>query len=95
MTDPGTEDTFTYHWTWTETAPDDTVTVQTFTSPVIEFDRVPENAYTLLLAVTEVADHDNRLDIAEAELIRVVCAALDCPLPPILNEAGPGQGAGQ
>ena len=38
----------------------------------------------LLRAVSEVADFDNHLTVAEAELIRVICATLDCPLPPIL-----------
>jgi Zn-dependent protease with chaperone function len=38
----------------------------------------------LLRAVSEVADHDNRLTTSEGELIRVICATLDCPLPPIL-----------
>lgn len=38
----------------------------------------------LLRAIVEVADHDKRLTIVEAELIRVVCATLDCPLPPVL-----------
>ena len=38
----------------------------------------------LLRAVSEVADYDNHLTIVEAELIRVICATLDCPLPPIL-----------
>ena len=38
----------------------------------------------LLRAVSEVADHDKQLTVAEAELIRVICATLDCPLPPIL-----------
>jgi len=43
----------------------------------------------LLRAIVEVADHDKRLTIAEAELIRVVCATLDCPLPPVLvGQAG-------
>jgi uncharacterized tellurite resistance protein B-like protein len=43
----------------------------------------------LLRAIVEVADHDKRLTIAEAELIRVVCATLDCPLPPVLvRQAG-------
>ena len=43
----------------------------------------------LLRAIVEVADHDKRLTIAEAELIRVVCATLDCPLPPVLvQQAG-------
>lgn len=38
----------------------------------------------LLKAVTAVATHDTHLQVPEAELIRVVCATLDCPLPPIL-----------
>ncbi len=38
----------------------------------------------LLEAITAVATHDQHLRIREAELIRVVCATLDCPLPPIL-----------
>lgn len=38
----------------------------------------------LLQAASSVAAHDNILDTAEAELIRVICATLDCPLPPIL-----------
>ena len=47
----------------------------------------------LLRAIVEVADHDNRLTIAEAELIRVVCATLDCPLPPVLvNKQEGGRG---
>ncbi len=40
--------------------------------------------HKLLRAVSEVADHDKQLTVAEAELIRVICATLDCPLPPIL-----------
>jgi len=39
---------------------------------------------TLLLAICETAAHDGRLSVAEGELIRVICATLDCPLPPIL-----------
>jgi Zn-dependent protease with chaperone function len=40
----------------------------------------------LLDAVTEVVKSDARLTVAEAELIRAICASLDCPLPPILVE---------
>ena len=40
--------------------------------------------HKLLRAVSEVADHDQHLTVGEAELIRVICATLDCPLPPIL-----------
>ena len=38
----------------------------------------------LIRAVSAVAIHDRTLAIAEAELIRAVCATLDLPLPPIL-----------
>ncbi len=38
----------------------------------------------LLEAVTGVVTSDNHLSVAEAELIRAICASLDCPLPPIL-----------
>jgi Zn-dependent protease with chaperone function len=38
----------------------------------------------LLRAVSEVADYDQHLSTHEAELIRAICATLDCPLPPIL-----------
>jgi len=40
--------------------------------------------HQLLRAVSEVADHDQHLTVGEAELVRVICATLDCPLPPIL-----------
>ncbi len=39
---------------------------------------------SLLRAISATAAHDDRLAIAEAELIRAVCATLDYPLPPIL-----------
>jgi Zn-dependent protease with chaperone function len=39
---------------------------------------------SLLRAISATASHDGKLTIAEAELIRAVCATLDCPLPPIL-----------
>ena len=39
----------------------------------------------LLLAICTTVAHDGRLTIAEAELVRVVAATLDCPVPPILG----------
>jgi Zn-dependent protease with chaperone function len=39
---------------------------------------------SLLRAVSATAGHDGKLTVTEAELIRAVCATLDCPLPPIL-----------
>ena len=38
----------------------------------------------LINAISEVVSHDNTLTVTEAELVRAICAALDCPLPPIL-----------
>ena len=40
----------------------------------------------LLRAVSAVAAHDGAVTLAEAELIRAVCATLDCPLPPLVTE---------
>ena len=39
---------------------------------------------SLLRAVSATAAHDGKLSVAEAELIRAVCATLNYPLPPIL-----------
>ncbi len=47
-----------------------------------------EGQQMLLKAVTAVVMADHRLAIAEAELIRAICASLNCPLPPILVEKG-------
>ena len=40
----------------------------------------------LLEAITAVVMADKTLSVTEAELIRAICASLDCPLPPILVE---------
>jgi hypothetical protein len=39
---------------------------------------------SLMRALSAAAAHDGRLSIAEAELVRAVCATLNYPLPPIL-----------
>jgi len=39
---------------------------------------------SLIKAVTTTVAHDGKLTTTEAELLRAVCASLDCPLPPIL-----------
>ena len=39
---------------------------------------------SLIQAVSITIGHDGRLTITEAELLRAICAALDCPLPPIM-----------
>ena len=41
----------------------------------------------LVEAVTIAASHDGRVSVAEAELLRTICAILHCPLPPLLGAA--------
>ena len=36
-------------------------------------------------AVTAAVSHDGRVSVAEAELLRTICAAMHCPLPPMLE----------
>ena len=43
-----------------------------------------EDLSKFMLAICTTAAHDGRVTLAEAELIRVVAATLDCPVPPIL-----------
>ncbi|HEX5787389.1 MAG TPA: M48 family metallopeptidase [Woeseiaceae bacterium] len=40
----------------------------------------------LVKALAATVVHDGRLAVAEAEMLRAVCATLDCPLPPILKD---------
>ena len=41
----------------------------------------------LLEGLVAAVSHDGRMSVAEAELLRVVCASLHCPLPPMLEQA--------
>jgi Zn-dependent protease with chaperone function len=38
----------------------------------------------LIEGLVKTISHDDRLNVSEAELLRTVCAALHCPLPPLL-----------
>ncbi|MGH8167797.1 MAG: peptidase M48, partial [Woeseiaceae bacterium] len=40
----------------------------------------------LIEAVSATIGHDRKLTLAEAELMRAICAGLDCPLPPLITE---------
>jgi Zn-dependent protease with chaperone function len=40
---------------------------------------------SLIQAVTVSIAHDGKVTATEAELLRAICASLDCPLPPILS----------
>lgn len=46
----------------------------------------PAGRQSLLRAVCKTIMHDDKLSLAEAELLRAICATLNCPLPPI-NES--------
>ncbi len=41
---------------------------------------------TLLRAVVATVVHDGKVNAAEAEMIRTICASLNCPLPPMLAD---------
>lgn len=43
---------------------------------------------SLLQALAKTVSHDGKVTILEAELLRAICASLDCPLPPILGRTG-------
>jgi hypothetical protein len=45
---------------------------------------VPAGKEMLVLALATTVGHDGQIAIAEAELLRLTCALLHCPLPPIL-----------
>lgn len=48
----------------------------------------PRGKELLIEGLVAAVSHDGRICVAEAELLRVVCASLHCPLPPMLEGAG-------
>ena len=47
----------------------------------------PRGKELLIEGLVAAVSHDGRICVAEAELLRVVCASLHCPLPPMLDGA--------
>lgn len=47
----------------------------------------PRGKELLIEGLVAAVSHDGRICVAEAELLRVVCASLHCPLPPVLEGA--------
>ncbi|HEX7112294.1 MAG TPA: hypothetical protein VF216_07610, partial [Mizugakiibacter sp.] len=47
----------------------------------------PESKELVVRALVRAIGADGVVSVAEAELLRVVCAALHCPLPPLLPAA--------
>ncbi|HET7561477.1 MAG TPA: M48 family metallopeptidase [Rhodanobacteraceae bacterium] len=46
----------------------------------------PEGKQLTVQALTRAIAADGKVSVAESELLRVVCAVLGCPLPPLLSE---------
>jgi Zn-dependent protease with chaperone function len=46
---------------------------------------LPVGKQLLVEGLVLTSGHDGRLNVAEAELLRTVCACLHCPLPPVLD----------
>jgi Zn-dependent protease with chaperone function len=78
------------------------------TGTVAELDRAldvlrridPSGRERLIQALSVTIGHDNRMTVIEAELMRAICASLDCPLPPLLTanhiaQAEPGSVSGR
>jgi Zn-dependent protease with chaperone function len=47
---------------------------------------VPSAKEQLIAALVKTISHDQRLSPAEAELLRAICAAVHCPLPPLQSQ---------
>lgn len=45
---------------------------------------VPAAKEQLIEALVKTIGHDGRMTVAEAELLRAICASLHCPMPPLL-----------
>ena len=46
---------------------------------------MPAAKETLILALATTVSHDGRIVVEEAELFRLICSLLHCPLPPIIS----------
>ena len=51
-----------------------------------QLDRLePMGRELLIEGLVAAISHDGQVSVAEAELLRTVCASLHCPLPPMLD----------
>jgi Zn-dependent protease with chaperone function len=54
-----------------------------------ELDRIaPLGKELLVEGLSATSSHDGRVTVAEAELLRTICACLHCPLPPVMGPEG-------
>ena len=71
-----------------EQADDDRSTVERLSEALDIIEKINfAGRRSLVDAVARTIAHDGRMVIAEAELLRAICASLDCPLPPVLSAA--------
>jgi hypothetical protein len=64
---------------------------ETLDAALLKLDRLRGPAKELLIeALLKTVNHDGSVTIGEAELLRAICAALHCPLPPIIDPASAG-----
>lgn len=47
----------------------------------------PMAKQVMVEAITSAVSHDDRVSVAEAELLRTICGVLHCPLPPMLERS--------
>ncbi len=60
---------------------------------LLKLDRLcPAGKELVVRGLTLVISADGRVRVSEAELLRTVCAALHCPLPPVLESTAGGAG---
>ena len=65
--------------------PDSSGWHQTLVPALSTLDQLDSAGKQLLIeAMVTTISHDGRIAVAESELLRVACAALHCPLPPML-----------
>jgi Zn-dependent protease with chaperone function len=62
--------------------------LKTLDSALTRFDQLPPAIKQALIeALVVTVAHDRQVTLGEAELLRVVCASLHCPLPPLVADA--------
>lgn len=51
----------------------------------------PSDKQPLMQALARAVEHDGFVTVTQAELLRAIADSLDCPLPPLLADAAPGE----
>ena len=87
---PAIQQAFTAGWEQLQLSPSPLVhTLVAWVGPMdralVRLDRLaPRDKERVVRALTVTIANDGRVNLAEAELLRLLCALLHCPLPPLL-----------